>query len=69
MGCYAAQDHEDIIARTDRVLLCALVATGGALNHADITDPYELYQYIRFLRSERAWALAWVYDERSANVQ
>lgn len=37
---------EDIIARTDRVSLWSLVATAEALNHAGITDPYELYQYI-----------------------
>jgi len=37
---------EDIITRTDRVSLWALVATAEALNHAGITDPYELYQYI-----------------------
>ena len=36
---------EDIIARIDRVSLWALVATAEALNHAGITDPYELYQY------------------------
>ncbi|KAF8271214.1 fatty acid synthase [Lactarius quietus] len=37
---------EDIIARTDRVSVWSLVATAEALNHAGITDPYELYQYI-----------------------
>ena len=37
---------EDIVARTDRVSLWALVATAEALNHAGITDPYELYQYV-----------------------
>jgi fatty acid synthase subunit alpha len=37
---------EDIIARTDRVSLWALAVTAKALNHAGITDPYELYQYI-----------------------
>jgi hypothetical protein len=37
---------EDIIARTDCVSLWALVATVEALNHAGITDPYELHQYI-----------------------
>ena len=37
---------EDIIARTDRVSLWSLVATAEALNHAGITDPYELYQHI-----------------------
>jgi len=30
---------EDIIARTNRVSLWALVATAEALNHAGITDP------------------------------
>ncbi len=38
--------YEDIIARTDCVSLWSLVATAEALNHAGITDPYELYQYI-----------------------
>jgi fatty acid synthase subunit alpha len=37
---------EDTIARTDRVSLWALVAMAEALNHAGITDPYGLYQYI-----------------------
>ena len=36
---------KDIIARTDRVSLWALVATAEALNHVGITDAYELYQY------------------------
>ena len=36
---------EDIIARTDRVSLWALVATAEALNHVGIIDAYELYQY------------------------
>jgi len=37
---------EDITQRTDRVSLWALVAVAEALNHAGITDPYELYQYV-----------------------
>ena len=36
----------DIVAHTDWVSLWALVTMAEALNHAGITDPYELYQYI-----------------------
>ncbi|KAH9973861.1 hypothetical protein BGW80DRAFT_227162 [Lactifluus volemus] len=35
-----------MIAHTDRVSLCSLVATAEALNHAGITDPHRLYQHI-----------------------
>ena len=37
---------EDIIARTDRVSLWALVCVAEALNMSGITDPYELYEHV-----------------------
>lgn len=37
---------EDIIARTDRMSLWALVCAAEALNSSGITDPYELYQHM-----------------------
>lgn len=37
---------EDIISRTDRASLWALVCAAEALNSSGITDPYELYQHV-----------------------
>ncbi|KAI0067274.1 fatty acid synthase [Artomyces pyxidatus] len=37
---------EDIVARTDRVSLWALVCVADALNNSGITDPYELYEHM-----------------------
>ncbi|KAA1467738.1 fatty acid synthase [Dentipellis sp. KUC8613] len=37
---------EDIISRTDRMSLWALVCTAEALNNSGITDAYELYQHM-----------------------
>ncbi|KAI0046589.1 fatty acid synthase [Auriscalpium vulgare] len=37
---------EDIVARTDRMSLWALVCVAEALNDAGITDPYELYEHM-----------------------
>ena len=43
-GRYGIPD--DIIARTDRMSLWALVCVAEALNSSGITDPYELYQHM-----------------------
>src|SRR5260370_19772609 len=44
-GCLCLHPKE-IVAHTDWVSLWALVAMAEALNHAGITDLYELYQNI-----------------------